>query len=129
MKFGPVVQEEKPFKDISYLELWWPFCSAKRNHLCNFGRWDHEEQFCEIILNLDKWFKRRRHLKISYLELWWPFCSAEHNHLCNIGRGYSEEQFCKIISNLGQWFRRRCCLKYFYLELLLPSCSEPFMQF
>ena len=23
-KFGPVVQEEVPFKDISYLELWQP---------------------------------------------------------------------------------------------------------
>ena len=26
------------FKDISYLELWWPFCSAEQNHLSNFGR-------------------------------------------------------------------------------------------
>ena len=51
------------FKDISYLELWRPFCSAERNHLCNFGRRHHEEQFCEIILNLDQWFKRCR-LKI-----------------------------------------------------------------
>ena len=35
------------FKDISYLELWWPFCSAEQNHLCNFGRGHHEEDFCE----------------------------------------------------------------------------------
>ena len=41
------------FKGISYLELWWPFCSAELNHLCNFGRRRHEEQFSEIILNLD----------------------------------------------------------------------------
>ena len=40
--------------------LWPPFCSAERNHLCNFGR---GEQFCEIILNLDQWFRRRCHLK------------------------------------------------------------------
>ena len=40
------------FKDISYLELWQPFCSAEQNHLCNFGRRYYEEQFCEIILNL-----------------------------------------------------------------------------
>ena len=47
------------FKDFSYLELWRPFCSAEPNHLCNFGRRQHEEQlFCEIILNLDQWFKR-----------------------------------------------------------------------
>ena len=29
--------------DISYLELWSPFCSAERYHLCNFGRGHHEE--------------------------------------------------------------------------------------
>ena len=46
------------FKDISYLEFWWPFCSAE-NHLCNFSRGYHEEQFCEIILNLDLWLRRR----------------------------------------------------------------------
>ena len=62
-EFGPVVQEEMPLKDISYLELWWPFYSAQRNHLCNFGKGYYEEQFCELILNLDKWF-RRCHLKI-----------------------------------------------------------------
>ena len=31
--------------------------------MCNFDRGYHEEQFCEIILNLDKWFKRRCCLK------------------------------------------------------------------
>ena len=45
------------FKDISYLELWQPFCSAERNHLCTFGR-GYEEQFCEIILNLSHWLRR-----------------------------------------------------------------------
>ena len=45
-------------KDISYLELWWPLCSAEWNHLCNFGRVYYQEQFCEIILNLDQWFRR-----------------------------------------------------------------------
>ena len=34
VKFGPVVQEEMSFKDISYLEL----CSVDWNHLCNIGR-------------------------------------------------------------------------------------------
>ena len=54
LKFGPVGQEELFFKDISYLELWRLFCSAERNHLCNFGRGYSEEQLCEIILNLDQ---------------------------------------------------------------------------
>ena len=47
------------FKDISYLELWWPFCPVEQNHLFNFGRRHHEKQFCEIILNLDQLFRRR----------------------------------------------------------------------
>ena len=62
-EFGPMVQEEMPFKGISYLELWLPFCSAERNHLCKFGRGHYEEQFCKIILNLDQWFRRRCRLK------------------------------------------------------------------
>ena len=52
------------FKDISYLELLRPFCSAERNHSCNFGRRNHEELFYEIILNLDQLFKRSCRLKI-----------------------------------------------------------------
>ena len=52
------------FKDISHLELWWPLCSWDRNHLYSFGRRNHEEQFCEIILNLDQWFWRKCHLKV-----------------------------------------------------------------
>ena len=38
-------------------------CSAERNHLCNFGRRHHEEQFYEIILNLNQRFSRRCCLK------------------------------------------------------------------
>ena len=50
-EFGPVVQEKMPFKDIYHLELWQPLCSWDWNHLYNFDRRHHEEQFCEIILN------------------------------------------------------------------------------
>ena len=53
-EFGPVVQEEMLFNNISYLELWAPLCSAEQNQLCNSGRRYQEEQFCEIILNLDQ---------------------------------------------------------------------------
>ena len=44
---------------FKYLELWQAFCSVERNHLCNFGRGSYEEQFCENILNLDKWLRRK----------------------------------------------------------------------
>ena len=58
-QFRPVVKEEMPFKDNSHLEVWQPFCSAERKHLCNFDRQCYEIQFCEIILNLDQWFRGR----------------------------------------------------------------------
>ena len=59
-EFGTEVQEEMLFKDISYLELWWPLSSVEQNHLCKFGRVHHEGQFCEIILNLDQWIRSCR---------------------------------------------------------------------
>ena len=81
-----MVPEEMSFKEISYLGLWWFFCSAEQNHLCKFGRGYQEEQFCEIILNLDQWF-RRYHFKKSFLE----HCLVERNHLCNLERGHNGE--------------------------------------
>ena len=57
-------------KDISYLEVWYPPCSVEQNHLCNFGSRHHEEIFCEILLNLDQWFRRRCRL---YIFLIWSF--------------------------------------------------------
>ena len=48
-----------PFKGISYLELWKPFCSVERYFLSNFGRGYPTEQFCEIVLNLGQWFRKR----------------------------------------------------------------------
>ena len=49
------------FKDISYLELLQSFCIVERNLLCNFCRGFNvnEEQFCEIILNLDQWLWKK----------------------------------------------------------------------
>ena len=67
----------------------------ERNHLCNFGRGLHEDQFCEIVLNLDLWLSRRCQLKtfLIYIEIWWPLCSVERNHLCNFGRRHYMEYF------------------------------------
>ena len=75
------------FKYISYLELWWPFCSEEQNHLCNFGRGNHEEQFCEIILKMDHWF-RRCCLKDFLSGALAASCSVEGNHLYNFGKGH-----------------------------------------
>ena len=35
--------------------------------LGNFGRRHHEEQSCEIILNLDQWFRRKCRLKVFFI--------------------------------------------------------------
>ena len=105
-----------PFTDMSYLELWQPLCLAEQEYLCNFGRRHHEEQLCEIILNLDLWFRRKCRLFLSRdLK---ALCSVEKNHLCNFGRRHHEEQFCEI--NIS-----------YHLELssLLFSRVEPFVQF
>ena len=87
-------------KEISFIKvflfcfyLWWPFCSAELNGLSNFGRGHHEEHFCEIILNFNKWFRRCR-LNIVCLELWRLFCSAQQINLCNLHRGH----YCELFS-------------------------------
>ena len=74
------------FKDILYLELWWPWYSVQQNHLCNCGREHYEEHFCELILNLVQWYQEIPFKDISNLQLWWPYFSTEQNHLCNFGR-------------------------------------------
>ena len=51
----------------------------EQNHLCNFSQGHHEEQFCELILNLDQWFRRGCHLKdfLSGALAVHVFCGAE----------------------------------------------------
>ena len=111
-------------QDISYIELWRPFCSKEQNHLCNFGKGHHEEQFCEILFEFGQVVQEKMSSKdTSYLELWQPLYSAKWNHLCNCGSSHHEEQFCEIILNLDQYFRR-CCLKIF----LSYSSGGPFVQ-
>ena len=88
------------FKDISYLELWWPFHSAKQKHLCNLSGGHYEEQFFEIIiLNSDQWFSKCLLKIFHFIDLLWSFCSAEWNDLCNFGREHHEVHFCEIILN------------------------------
>ena len=39
------------------------FCSVFPNHLCNYGSGPYVEHFCETVLSLEQWFKRKRCLK------------------------------------------------------------------
>ena len=84
--------------NISYLELWWPSCSAELNHLGKFGRGHYGEPSCEIILNSDQWFRRCRFNIYS---------SGEHLVPCSVTKWRNfgnEEHLCEIL-NLDQWFR------------------------
>ena len=45
--------------------------------LCNFGRRHYEEHSCEVILNLDKWFRRRCRLKKKCTDARWT--KLDHN--------------------------------------------------
>ena len=85
------------FKGNSYLELWQPFCSAERNHLCNFCSGYYEEQFCEIILNLGQWFRRRCCLKDFLYGALAALLFGGAKHLCNFERGHHGEHSCEVI--------------------------------
>ena len=123
MEFGQVVQKEMSIKDISYLELWPPLCSADPKHLCNLGRRYHEEQFCEILLNLDQWFRRNCPSKVFLI---WISGSHFVRHSVNISaillegimRNNSVKLFWISVSGSGA----DVALKTSYLELWQPSC-------
>ena len=91
--------------------------------MCKFGRRHYKEQFCEIILNLDRWFRGRCRLKVFLI---WSSVSpfVQLNHLCNFGRRHHEEQFCEIVLNLDWWFRKRCRLKLLLIRLVAPFTAE-----
>ena len=101
------------------------------NHLLTFGRKQHEQQFCEIILNLGQWFRRKSSLKVFLIWSSGRLFVQPSVTICAICRGYYKEQFCEIILNLGQWFRR-CRLNDFLsgaLAALLIGGAEPFTHF
>ena len=52
IKLGPVVLES--------------LCSVDWNHFCSIGRRHHEDQSCEIILNLDQWCRRKQPCEIIF---------------------------------------------------------------
>ena len=67
---------------------------------------------CEIILNLDKWF-RRCCFKIFLFLAQVAFYSSKHNHLCRFSRGHYEDHSSEIIFDLDQLFKRKCRFKIF----------------
>ena len=73
-------------------ELRQPFCSAERSQLCNFSRGRHEDKFCDIVLNLDQWFRRRCNLKTFLIySSGDPFVQLSGTIFCIFGRSHHGE--------------------------------------
>ena len=118
-EFRPVLQEEMSFNGISYLVFWQPLCSMEYNHLYSFGRVHHEEHFCEIILNLDQWFRRRCHLK-TFIEIsGGPFVQRTGTIWFIAVEGIMRNKSVKLF-----WIWSSGRLKVF----LIWSSSSPFVQ-
>ena len=100
-----------PFKDISFLQLWLTSLFGGAGP----GNGQYEEDFCEIILNLDKWFWRCLLKLFIIYRSGLPSCLVEWKHLDKFGRGHYEDHFCETSLNLDQRFRRRCPLKIFHI--------------
>ena len=85
------------FNDISYLELWLPFCSAVQNHFFNNSRAYQDEQFYERIYQFgpvvqeDISFKGGAHLNDFLPGALAPLLFSGADHLCNFERGHHEE--------------------------------------
>ena len=79
------------------------------NNLCNFGRLYHEEQFCEIILILNQWYRGKSRFNVVLIWISGSTFVQRSVIICailleGIQRNNSVKLFC-----LGQWFR--CHLK------------------
>ena len=85
----------------------------------DFGR-EHSygEHLCEIILNLDQWF-RRCHIN-NFLSTALAAILFEGMELfVQVWLGHYGEHSCEIILDLDQWFR--CCLKAFLRKFYFNS--------
>ena len=118
------MKEKISFKHFSSTAVATPVLSLT-NFLCNIGRSHHEEQFCEIILNLDQWFRGRCRLKIFLI---WSSSGRfvqRSGAICAIfGIGYHEEHIIITYFEFGPDVQGGTPFKNIsYLELW-----QPFLQ-
>ena len=88
-----------------------------KNNLCNFGTRHYEKTFCEVILNLTQWFRRRGCLKIFLI-----YSSGDHFVQGSIA----------ICAILVENIRRNISEKHFLtttLAAILFGGVKPFVQF
>ena len=110
-----------PLKTFFPIPLAAPLFSGPEPFVCNIGRSYHEEQFCEIILNMNKWFRRNCRLKVFLI---WSSGSSFVRRsvtICailveGIMRNNSLKLYWIWVSGSD------VVLKISYLELWWPSC-------
>ena len=118
------------FKGFSVFSFGGHFGSVKWNHFSNFGKGSPKEHFCEIILKLGHWPRRRCCLNVFSI-----FSSISHfvqwsgTILAILIEGHPKKHFCEIILKSGHWLRRGCHLKVFYFSLWRPFCSAELNHF
>ena len=101
-------------------------------HLCKFGKGHYEEQFCDIILNFDLWFRRRRTLKIFLIRSsGGPFLQQSQTICSNLVERIMWNNSMNLFQNWASGFRR-CRLQYFLfgaLAALVFSGAKPLCNF
>ena len=84
----------------------------EHNDFSKFGRGSPKKHFCEIILKLVHWSKRRCHLKVFLFLALAAILFSGAERFSNFCIGSHKEYFCEIILKSGQW-PMRCHLKVF----------------
>ena len=114
-------------KILIHRAFWRPLCLVEQNHLCNFGRGHYGEPSCEVILNLDQWFRRRCHLK---KRLWTDARQTKTDHNSSPEPKAKIENYSVLKNNFsGRWkvnqgyFTRKNPLCRIYLVKLRYKCS------
>ena len=104
----------------------------KRFLIYSFGGQHYRGHICEIILNLDQWFRRCR-LKIFIIYNFDGHYFQQSDTICaNLVEGIIRNIFYNIILNLDLWLKRRCplILTNIFQQILWPiySGEELFVQ-
>ena len=113
-----MVQEEISFKRYFLSRALEALLFSPAEPLCKFGRGHYEENLCEVILNLDQYFRRCRLKKFLIWGSGGPFVWQSGTKCAIVLEGHYEEHFYEIILNMDQWFRRNVVYRDFLSRAL-----------
>ena len=100
--------------------------------MCDFGKGQHEEQFCEIILNSDQWLRRCGLKRFLIWSSGGPFVQWSQTICAILVEGIMRKSSEEILWIWTSGSKGDVFLRYFLsgaLAALLFSGAEPFVQF